>query len=301
MDLNLLQVFRAVEETRHVTRAAKALGLSQSALSHALNRLRRELDDPLFVRTPRGMVPTPRAEALAEPVRQLLARVEVEVLGTGPFDPARLETTFRIRTTDFVEGLLLPPLLASLDREAPRARVVVTATTFSLPREALESGACDVAIGGFFGALPEGFYRQTLFTDSFRSAVRARHPRWGRKRTVSLDDFCEERHLLIAPGGDLRGHVDRELARRKRQRTVVGGLSSYLVSGWLLQETDHVLTAPSRLLGLLETRFPLRTFAPPVEIPPITIVQAWHERRDRDPGHRWLRAKIRSALKNEKE
>lgn len=296
VDLNLLSVFRAMNEERHVTRAAKSLGITQPALSHALNRLRETLGDPLFVKSSQGMVATPRAEALARPIAEALALLERELFGAVDFSPQTLKRTFRVRTTDLVESCLLPGLLRQLEAEAPEVKVVTTALNFELPKESLESGQCDLAIAGFFGELPGGFYQQKLFVDPFLCAVRKKHPRLGKKKSVSLGNYCDERHILIAPGGELRGTVDRVLGSKKR--TLVAGLSNFMVSGWVLAESDAVLTAPSRTIALIAKAFPLHTFEPPLRLTPISVVQVWHQRNHEDAAHRWFRDQIRKNLQS---
>jgi DNA-binding transcriptional LysR family regulator len=292
VDLNLLTVFRALDETRHVTRAARLLGLSQPALSHGLRRLRDAFGDPMFVRTPRGMALTPLAESLAVPIREALALLESEVLERGPFRPAVLSRTFRIRTTDYLEALVMPDLLAALGAEAPRVRVAALPVGTALPKAELESGACDLAVAGFFDDIPAGFQREALFDDTFACAVRKSHPRI-RSREVTLEAFRAERHVLVAPGGELTGAVDRALARQKNRREVAVGTSAFLVAAWICARTTLVVTAPSRLLAHLAGPLGLRTFDPPLSMPAIHVVQVWHARSEADPAHRWFRDLVR--------
>ena len=202
-DLNLLAVFVAVNEYRHITKAAQAIGLSQSALSHALNRLRTKLGDSLFVKSSGGMVPTPRAKELAEPIRDLIDSFEQKILASNSFMIEQLERTFRISSTDLIESLLIPPLLKTLQADAPKVQVITKSAGFALPREEMELGICDLAIAGFFGDLPDGFYQQKLFSDHFVCGVRKNHPKLKAKSHLSIDDYCDERHALLAPGGEL--------------------------------------------------------------------------------------------------
>ena len=296
LDLNLLTAFEALFCARSVTKAAADLGLSQPAMSHTLARLRETLGDPLFVKSHLAMTPTPRAVALAPAIHQILERIEGALLQRLDFDPRLLKRTFRIKTTDFVEALLAPALASRLEREAPQVRLAITAPEFRLPKEALESGTADLAIGGFFGRMPSGFFQQKLFHDDFRAAVRAGHPRLGQRQRVSLTAFCAERHLLIAPSGDLRSPLDKLLDRRGSPRTLAAGCSSYLVSGWVVSETDAVLTAPTRLIRLLSKQFSLSTFSPPVDLDPLSIVQVWHEQHHKDPAHTWFRRLVHDVL-----
>jgi DNA-binding transcriptional LysR family regulator len=296
IDLNLLTVFRAVDEARHVTRAARLLGVSQPAISQALRRMREAFGDPIFVRTPRGMVLTPLAETLAEPIREALGRIERDVLERGPFRARDLSRTFRIRSTDFLESLLVPALLGILATDAPGARLSLLPVGITLPKEELETGACDLAIAGFFGDLPDGFFQQLLFTDGFSCAVRSDHPRIRGARKPTVDGFCRERHVLVAPGGELGGAVDRALARLRRKRTVVAGASAFMSGVWLTARSECVITAPSRLLKLLAEPLGLVTFGPPVDLPEIKVVQVWHGRSHNDPAHRWFRELVRKSL-----
>jgi DNA-binding transcriptional LysR family regulator len=294
VDLNLLTVFRALDETRHVTRASRLLGVSQPALSHALRRLRDVFGDPMFVRTPKGMALTPLAESLAGPIREALAQLESEVLERGPFRAAVLSRTFRIRTTDYLEALVTPSLLTALAADAPRVRVAALPVGTSLPKAELESGACDLAIAGFFDDVPAGFHQQLLFEDTYSCAVRRSHPRVV-GRAITLEAFRAERHVLVAPGGELTGAVDRALARQKDRRQVAAGTSAFLVAAWICARSSFVVTAPSRLLAKLAAPLGLRTFAPPVTMPPIRVVQVWHARSDADPAHRWFRELVRAV------
>ncbi|MCX6125064.1 MAG: LysR family transcriptional regulator [Proteobacteria bacterium] len=297
-DLNLLAVFVAIDEQRHITKAAKILGLTQPALSHALARLRVLLGDQLFVKSSKGMVPTPKSELLSLPIRALLQTFDMQILRSAAFDPRALTRTFKIYTTDLIDCLLLPNLLQILENEAPKVQIISRSASFSLPREDLELGVCHLAIAGFFGDLPDGFYQQKLFSDSFLSAVRKSHPRLGAKKDPTLDNFCSERHILVAPGGELKAKVDDLLKARKKQRFVVAGLNTFMSSAWIAPQSDCIFTGPSRLIELMNRASPMHTFTPPVQIPKITIAQTWHERNNMDAGHKWLREKICRILQN---
>lgn len=303
VDLNLLTVFRAVEEARHVTRAARALGLSQPALSHALRRLRDTFGDPLFVKTPKGMAPTPRALELAGPIRSALTSIERDVMERGSFHPNKITRTFRIRTTDFLEGLYAPALLTSLQESAPGVRFASLPLGFELPKEELEAGTCDLAIAGFFGELGPSFHHAHLFDDSYACAVRKEHPRFPAHAKLTLEAYCRERHILVAPSGELTGTVDRVLregSRRKKTtpatRSVTAGASGFLSAGWMTADSDCVLTAPSKLLRLIAERLSLRVLDAPMKMPQLRIVCVWHERNNADPGHSWFRELIRRTV-----
>jgi DNA-binding transcriptional LysR family regulator len=296
LDLNLLKVFSVLAKTRSVTEGAKVLNLSQPALSHSLSRLRSALGDPLFVKTSREMVPTPRALEIAPVVEEVLKRIEHELLDSIEFDPAKLSRSFALKSTDFIEALLMPALHAKLECEAPDVQVSVTSAEFELPRLKLEQGTCDIAIGGFFGDLPDGFYQQKLYEDEFVSAVRTKHPRIGPRTKVDIDKFCVERHALIAPSGNLSGEIDRVLATKKQSRFIAAGISSFLASGFIVEQSDLIITAPARMLKLFAGKFSLRTFPTPIKTEKISIVQTWHQRNHEDAAHKWLRNVIKEVL-----
>jgi DNA-binding transcriptional LysR family regulator len=298
-DLNLLVVFHALAQTGHVGHAAKALGVSQPAVSHALKRLRGMLDDQLFVRSPRGILPTPRALKLAPAVERLLRQVRTDVFSAEAFSPAALERTFTIRMTGLTELLLLPPLLTRLATEAPGVRIASKLSSPEFPQEDLERGVCDLAIAGFFERVPPAFKRQVVLQDGFLAAVRAGHPRLKRKADATLAAYCAERHLLIAPGGELEGQVDRELRKKKLTRHVAGGVGDFVGAGWIMASTDLVLTAPATLIHHVAAHTELMTFAPPVKLGSIVIAQIWHERQQDDPAHVWLRELCASILREQ--
>ncbi|MFO0743023.1 MAG: LysR family transcriptional regulator [Labilithrix sp.] len=289
IDLNLLTVLRAVYETRHVTRAAEMLGISQPAVSHALKRLRAAFDDELFLRLGGEMLPTTLTAEVAPAVAAMLSVLERDVLDRKPFAPETLQHTFRIAATDFVESILAPGLAAHFAARSPGVRVAMMPVGANLPVRELELGHCDLAIAGF-GKLPPTFHRQLLFCDTFASAVRKDHPRL--RGAPTIDAFAAERHLLVAPSGELSGAVDRALAKHKKTRSVVAGTSGFMVAGWMTAESDAILTAPSRLLHMLTRYLPLHVFEPPIELEPIEVVSVWHARSDADPAHQWLREAV---------
>jgi len=296
MDLNLLPVFQALEEEKSVTRAARVLGLSQPAVSHSLRRLRELFDDPLFVKSSSGIVPTPRALELSARVEDILEKTGGVLLNSPRFDPSKLQRSFKLWSTDMIQSFGAPPLLKIMEAEAPGVQMAFLAGNFVLPREQLEAGTVDLGIAGFFGELPEGFYQQRLYKERFLCACRASHVRLGRKKKLSVDEFCEERHILIAPGGNLEGVVDRLLAKKNKKRFIALGLSGFSSAGWILNESDSLLTAPAQLIHQVATRFEIKIFDPPLALPEISIAQVWHERNHKDPAHRWFREQVRKVL-----
>jgi DNA-binding transcriptional LysR family regulator len=290
-DLNLLSIFDVLMRERNVSRAAKKLHLSQSTLSYSLSRLREMFGDDLFVRTGRGITPTPRAMEIAPRITQFLDFASSLFLADDDFDAAKAQGTIRIASTEMIEHLLLPKLIPLLRREAPGLLLQSTSTQGFLPKTALERGELDLAIAGFFGDLPEGFYRQELFTDRFRVIARKGHPIFKRKPTI--EDYVAWDHILISPQGDMKSLIDKSLG--KKSRRLVAGISNFLTPGWVVADSDVLLTAPSRLVGIFEKSLPVRAFDLPFKSPEISVVQVWHERLHRNSLHKWFRGLLRQV------
>lgn len=286
LDLNLLRIFDALALEGSATRAARRVGLSQPAFSHALGRLRDSLGDPLFVRVPRGMAPTPRAVELVPLVRELLERAE-GLTQSGDFDPSTCAQTFRVATTDYFEHVAFPRLAIELSKMAPSSTIISRPSGGELPKAELYDGRFHLAIAGFFGEPPDGFYQQRLFDESFVCVVRKGHP--VARRRMKLADYTKLSHVLISPGGDLHGVVDAALASRGLQRHIAVAASSFLSPARIIAHSDLVLTAPSRLAAAYQRELPVTVLPPPLELPGFTVVQVWHERHHADPAHRWLR------------
>ncbi len=295
-DLNLLRLFHVLYEERNLTQAARRVALSQPALSHQLARLRHEWGDPLFVRAPRGLTPTPRAHALAPAVDRLVRELEVFYQARGADDFLREPARLRLTTTDYVEQTLLPGLLPRLRAQAPELVIVTQATRGQLPRAELESGACDLAIAGFYEDLPDTLRQQRLLHEDFVVLAWRRHP--ALRRGLDLARFVAAEHLLTTLTGDLHGRVDDALAARGLKRRVVAGLSSFISPTRLVRDGPWLLTCLRSIAEAAVALDPeLKIHPLPLELPGVDIVQVWHERTDADPLRRWVRQQILAVAK----
>lgn len=287
IDLNLFGVLRALLQERHVTRAAERVGLSQSATSHALARLREVCGDPLLVRHGRSLELTPRALALLPSLERGLSELESVVTREPSFEPRTARRVFTLGMSDYQQGFLLTPLLQRLEREAPL--IDLSVLTFPNLSEMLETGRADLAII-VTGSTGTAFSTQKLFSDKFVCAVRKDHPHV--KKSLSLEAYLSLRHVLVAPGGAPGSLVDTELERRGLSRRVALTVSSFLVAPLIVSETDFIATSPERLLRRLTQRLSLKLLDPPLRLPSFSFSLAWHPRLDHDPAHHWLRAQI---------
>ena len=296
VDLNLLKVFEALIQERNVTRAAGRLGITQPGLSHALGRLRQLLGDELFVRTPRGMQPTSRALEMAPAVSDILGRVREVVAGDTGFDPAAARQRFTLGLSDYAAYLLLPRLLARLEREAPGATILVRHTSHSRGLGMLADLEAELIVGNF--PPPPGYLRaELLWRDGLVCAVRRGHPVLGRNlnRDLDLETYLAMRHLHVSLQGEPKGYLDDVLAARGLRRNIVATVGHFLVGPLLLGSTDYIATEPEKILRPLSGPLGLTVLPPPLEIPRFPVVQAWHQRHERDPAQRWLRQVVREV------
>jgi DNA-binding transcriptional LysR family regulator len=291
INLNLLSALDALLAEGSVTRAASRTGVTQSAMSHSLRQLREMLGDALLVRGPAGMVPTPRAVALREPVRRGLVELSRALAG-GTFDPATAKRTLSITAGDFFTVLLLPPLLDILRREAPGLDLVVRPTDGSREADLLEAGEIDAAIVVAI-ADRATLRRLRLFTETFVCVVRKDHPEVG--ETLTLETFVRLPHALISPRGSGPTFVDEALLRQGLTRRIALRVPFFLAAPPIVATSDLVLTAPRRIAERFAAILPLRILEPPLSLAPFSVHLAWHERDDADPAHVWLRRAISRA------
>src|SRR5262245_41258297 len=257
-DLNLLVALDALLSEASVTRAARRLGLTQSAMSHTLRRLRDLLGDPLLVRTPEGMSPTPRARQLGAPLRQALQDIK-QAIARPRFDPGSARITFTLCIPDLVQISLLPSLIRRLSQEAPGVDLVVRPLGKSASRR-LRAGEFDLVISPLRES-KTGFYQQRLFSERFVCLARADHPEVG--EALSLERFIRLPHLLVSPlGASAAGLVDRALEEKNLARRVVLRIPSFLAAPLIVAHSDLVLTLPERVARTFSSALPLRILSP---------------------------------------
>lgn len=290
VDLNLLRALDALLGERHVTRAAARLGLSQSAASHALARLRELLGDPLLVRGPGGaLLPTARADELAPVVHRALAELAAVWRGAA-FDPATAPRTFTLGAGDFAELVLLPGLVARVGAAGPRVDLFVKPVPDDVPG-ALARGEVDAVLAPARPRdLTGGCFQRHLFDEEFTCAVRAGHP--AATGRLTLDRFCALDHLLVAPRGTRGSFVDDALAVRGRTRRVAVAVPHFLVVPHILAATDLIVTIGARIIAAYAASHGLVTRPPPIEVAGFAVHLIWHERTQADAGQRWLRDQL---------
>lgn len=302
-DLNLLVLFEVVLEERHVGRAAERLNLSASAVSHGLGRLRRLLNDPLFLKTPKGVVPTARAMELAQPVADILIRIRGVVSTAEPFDPATSTRRFALGAPDGVSAVVLPPLLAHLRRAAPDVDISlrqllppaggVTLERAWQPTLAdLDARSIDVAIVPLRD-IPVRFVAQTLYEEEFVVAMRADHPF---AKAPTLDRFCAMRHLLVSLTGDPQGFVDDALAKLGRARRIALTVPNFMMAFAIIAETDLIAALPRKLVAMHGARFGVVSARLPLPPRRDDIRAIVSKAAMRDAGVAWLFGLLREVV-----
>jgi DNA-binding transcriptional LysR family regulator len=301
-DLNLLTLFEVVLRERHVGRAAARLNLSPSAVSHGLKRLRRLLNDPLFLRTPKGVVPTARAAQLAEPIAEVLARVRNVIAGAGVFDAATSSRRFILAAPDGVSSVILHPLLTILKASAPGIDIGLRQL---LPPQAgrspelawapalseLESGAMDIAIAPL-DRVPARFVTHTLFEEDFVVVAAPRHA-FAAKPT--LDQFCRARHLVVSLTGDAHGFIDTALEKHGLARRVALTVPDFAMGLATVAETDLIAAMPRRFVAMHAPRFGLAIREVPLRLRKYPIRAVATRAAMMDLGLAWLFGTLQQA------
>jgi DNA-binding transcriptional LysR family regulator len=289
VDLNLLPLLDALLGERHLTRAARRVGLSQPAASRALGRLRGLLGDPLLVRSGPSWILTARAEALREPVRMALGYAEAALAPPKPFQPELARRLVRIACDDYSEFVLLAPLLSRISRSAPGLDIEVLPGKGSV-LERVARGEADFAFAPLPHRMPSGLRCQGLVEDGFVGMVADSHP--FARRAPSLKLFAAARHALIAPFGERGGFVDEALAKLGQERRVALMLPHFLVMPFLVASSDLVLTLSERIAQSFAHLLPVALFRPPLTLPRFEIGFYWHQRDQHDPALGWLREQM---------
>lgn len=286
LDLNLFVVLNAIYTEGNITRAARALNLTQPALSHALGRLRAVFDDPLFVRRGSAMAPTPLARSLIGPVRQSLNTLTASVQQCRTFDPASTRRTVTLGVRDVLESKLLPPLVARLKDAAPLVDVASVRTDRREVESELAAGSVDLALDVLLN-LSSAVRRTLLLRDTLVVVAREDHPLL--TGGLELEGYLGASHVLVSSrrkGGALE---DLELARIGRSRHVALRCQQYYAACRVVAESDLLLTMPQHYAHTANLSLPNRVLALPFPVPTLDVYLYWHETAEDDPANRWLR------------
>lgn len=299
LDLNLLRVFDAVMTEQNLTRAATRLAMTQPAVSNAVKRLREALGDELLIRTAHGVKPTARAESLWPAVRRALADLE-EAVAPRSFELSKAHVTFRIAMADATAGLLLPPLVRVIEKDAPGIDMRMVPLTTREPRPMLLRGDIDVAIGFFPGVVAQlqgatetPIRHERLYAGQYVCVMRKEHAL--ARKELTLDAYCEANHLLVSFSGRARGLVDDALLSLNRERRILLTVNQFFTAGKVVANSDLIMVLPRHLIEATGMTEALVAKDLPFAMPEVHIDMLWHERDSRSPGHQWLREQLRGS------
>ncbi|WP_137885703.1 LysR family transcriptional regulator [Pseudomonas sp. 2FE] len=285
VDLNLFIVFDAIYTEANLTRAGQIVGITQPAVSNALARLRETFNDPLFVRTAQGMVPTPMAQNIIGPVRNALSLLRVSVQESRIFTPLQANKTYRISMTDLTEEVILPPLFQRLRRLAPAVQIESFLSKRRETTKELAAGRLDFAVDAPLNTDPQVRHVK-LLADRYVCAIRKGHPL--AKDKLSLDEYMSLTHIHISSRRSGLGYVDLTLGKMGIQRKIALRSQHYLMASMVMQQTDMAMTVPERFARSHDLHY----IGLPVEVPPVETHLYWHESTDQDPANRWMREQL---------
>ena len=292
IDLNLLVVLDALLTEKHVTRTGVRLHLSQPAISHSLNKLRVLLDDPLLIRQGNEVVLSALAQNLQAPLKEILGQIETLLGQSIDFVPADSQRTLRIAMSDYGAAIVLPKLLVQLRAQAPGTSLVVIQDSRLGMLEQVGQGRIDLAIG-VFPAPGADICTEVLFEETFTCLLNRRSlPENG---VLDLDSYLARPHLLVSMDGNTRGEVDNVLRARGLKRRVAVNVPHWGTAPGMIADTDLILTVATRTLTNVPFGDTLVAMAPPLTVAPFNYVQAWHNRFNQDPAHRWLRELVKQV------
>ena len=286
LDLTQIRLLAELLRSRSVSRAAHRIGVSQSAASHALAKLRTALGDPLFTRTQDGFQPTPFGARLGNASCEALDTLLAGLGSNDQFDPLTTTRVFSFFMNDVGQTVILPSLLKLLKQKAPGASARVLPVPLENPGAALSSGAVDFATG-FFDNMNTGFYQNLVFHERYVCIVRANHPKF--RSGMTLDAFNNAEHAVADATGMAHAIIDRYLARHRLKRNVTLRVPGLHVLPIIVANSDLLAVVPSRLADAFAARIPIKVLPPPVAIPQFDICIHWHERYHHDPAIRWMR------------
>ncbi|MCO4207288.1 LysR family transcriptional regulator [Aeromonas hydrophila] len=321
LDLNLLLAFDALMAQGSVTRAAETLFISQPAMSHALNRLRTFFGDPLLVRTPQGMLPTPRAQRLHLGVQQALRLLEQQLSDEEVFEPSQSKRRFVLCTTDYVECVLIPPLIQRLKRLAPGVTIEIRILRDTLPEAELASGEIDLVLGfDEYMQVPGYLGKETWLTEPLAGLVRADLPMAApalaesgdepalaesgdepalQAERISLAQLIEMPHVFHSPLGTSEASLDRYLKTLGFSRTISVNSQSYMSAAAIVSQSDHMLVLPSMVAELLASHWPLKSLPLPEDVPDYHLNCVWHPVHAQQTALVWLKDLMKELVNPE--
>ncbi|QPB83455.1 LysR family transcriptional regulator [Pseudoalteromonas rubra] len=295
IELNQLRLLQLIFETKNLTRAGERAGLTQSAVSHTLKKLRHSFNDSLVIRQGNKLILTPRAEYLQSQLSRWLNDFERHILSQEQFEPAHSSRTFFIATSDLVEQSLAPVLIPHLSKVAPNIQVVFAKLDKRGFASQIESGEVDFSISVIESSHP-ALMVTTLYKDDYVSIVRHNHPCLD--SALDLASYCRYPHILAGTGKDIRGTVDDALGKLGHTRKVQYKVANFSSAPYIVETSDAIFTAPRKFVAAIQSKFNIAEFEPPLSVPPFSMKMYWDIRNKDDQASRWFRQEIITVARN---
>ncbi len=292
-NLNLLPTLLAIAEDLNLSRTAKRLRLTQPALSHSLQKLRTEFNDPLFVRSSNGLAATSRCLELIKYTRNVLENAS-GLYNLATPEISKIERTITIASTTYFEQRIISALLKRAAKDVPRVRFDFRPLSGEFPKRELESGEYDIAVAAYFRNLPDGMRQRIIATDDFVCVTRKKHPYINAKKRI--ESYLTFQHLAIAVPPGSEQPIDLALRSKRLKRDVTLSISNFLTPPNALLASDLILTCPTTLAESYVKHHPLTVSECPMQLERLQVQAIWHERFHHDPLHNWLRESLISAV-----
>lgn len=292
-DLNLLVVFKTLYEERNVTKASKQIGITQPAMSNALNRLRYLVKDDLFIRGPKGMRPTPRANELAIPIQSALNNLEIS-LSSINFDPKKTKKLFRISISDDVAPLILPTLVSFLESNSPESSLRIRSEQGNEAVRLLDSNHIDFAIGRF-EMVHSRFGSINLFNENYVCMMNQNH-KFAKEKKLSIEQYLSMKHLRVAPVDAPAAPIDRSLSQLNLERNIFVRIDLITLAPSILRNSDLVLTLPSKTAQRISKIYGFSILELPIDLEKRQTKLLWHKELTNHPSYDWIKNKIVNEL-----
>lgn len=291
LDLNLLIALDVLIAEVSVTKAAEKLNISQSAMSHALKRLRIILHDDILIRTSREMEVTPYARQISDRVRQILSDIESTLFSQTTFNPATAQSTFRIAASDYVETTIGINLIQQLTTQAPGIRIRITNLNKETVMDAIDDNRIDLFIGAKL-PLKSWHVEQNLYREEFVCVFKSDDA----LTELSMEDYIRRSHLLVSMRDDFQGAGDEILEQQQQSRQVIWSTPHFMAIPFLLANSDCVALLPGRMAQQCAKAMDLKLLPPPMMMEGFTVSMIWHQRNTNRPQHQWLRQQVIDAV-----
>lgn len=292
LDLNLLVALDVLIAEASVTKAAEKLGMSQSAMSYSLKRLRVILNDDILIRTSREMEVTPNARQISDRVRQILVEIQSTLLEKEVFDPTTAKETFIIATSDYVEATLGSDLLQNIATQTPGIKIRISNVAKETVMDALDNNSIDLIVNAKL-PLKNWHIEQDLYQEEFVCVVKGDNS----LTELSVDDYVKRSHILVSLRDDFDGAYDKILEQQQKSRQIIWSTPHFMTVPFLLANSDCVALLPNRMAQHCARNMNLKLLPPPIEIEGFTVSMVWHQRNNNSLQHQWLRQQIVDAVR----